>query len=182
MTPQQFCEKHNACPSGKDFAYQFSTMEEVWNKCESIDWLFWILNRTDTNYNKQKLGALFVREIWHRLKDQRSKDAIIAIEEDRLTPEIKNAAYAAYAANAANAAAAAYAAAVDTAVSVAAVAAYAANSAALDVYSAVYAGDAAYAAAADARCKIRAKQARILKNFVPNPFKAKTSDNKAEQP
>lgn len=138
MTPTQFFDQFpTACKDGKELAIKFATMAEAWDACDNPQYLLWTLAALKVSYNRQKLGAAFTREIWHLLKDDRSKAVIEAIEQDRLTDEIRHAADA-YAADAY----AAYV--VDTyAVDYSAVdAAFAAADAA--AYSAV---DAAYAAA-----------------------------------
>jgi hypothetical protein len=154
MNPIQYCEKHGACSSGKEFAARFQTMSEVWEACDNPYWLIWMVEKE--KIVTQKLAAKLVREIWHLLTDERSRAAIIAIENDCLTPGIVAAADAA-----ADAACTAYAAAADAAAD----AAYAATAA-----------DAAYAAAyAAARAAARAaaaskRQVEIIKSTIKNPY------------
>jgi hypothetical protein len=93
----------------------------------------------------QKLAAKLVREIWHLLTDERSRAAIIAIENDCLTPEI--------AAAAADAAAAA--------------AAFAAAAAAAASHATAFAAAAVRAAS---HATARKRQVEIIKSTIKNPY------------
>ena len=115
--------------------------ESAWLNCERSDWMLWLIRKLDcVELNFYKRYACFcARQNWDNLKDQRSKDGIIAAEryiEGAISRkellEARSAAYAA--ACAADAADAAYAA--DSA-------AYAADSAADSADSAAYAAAAA---------------------------------------
>jgi hypothetical protein len=146
MLVTSFIEKYKPClPSRTHMTNKgYIHMAQAWDECEDLEWLFWTCNALKLSYDKRKLAAKFVREIWDLLQDERSKAAIIAIENDCLTSELLNAAYAAYAAAAADAA---YDAAADAAYDAAADAAY---DAAYDADAADAAYDAAAAAAYDA--------------------------------
>jgi hypothetical protein len=193
MLVTSFIEKYKPClPSRTHMTNKgYIHMAQAWDECEDLEWLFWTCNALKLSYDKRKLAAKFVREIWDLLQDERSKAAIIAIENDCLTSELLNAAYAAYAAAAADAAydaaadaaydaaaAAAYDAAYDADAAdaadaaAAAAAAYAAADAAAYAAYATYAATYAAAAAADNDYStMRKKQVEILKAFIPNPFK-----------
>jgi hypothetical protein len=137
-------------------------MSEVWEACDNPYWLIWMVEKE--KIVTQKLAAKLVREIWHLLTDERSRAAIIAIENDCLTPGIVAAADAA-----ADAACTAYAAADAAYADAAAAAAAAARAAYAAAYAAAY-PDAAYAAvraAADAGSK---RQVEIIKSTIKNPY------------
>jgi hypothetical protein len=154
-------------------------MAEVWDNCDNYSWLMWMCRKSKVNSDYSKLSAKFVREIWHLLKDDRSKAAIEAVENGTLTAEIRK--QARDAANAANAAYAAYAAAANDAYADAAAAndaaaaadaaaandaAAAADAAAASTYAAAYADY-----AADAKGQLKQKFVQIIKQHIPNPFK-----------
>lgn len=67
-------------------------MEEAWEKCERVDWMLWACNKTGIQVEYGKIAAKFVREIWHLLKDERSKATIISIERGEVTYGIRIAA------------------------------------------------------------------------------------------
>jgi hypothetical protein len=58
MTPREFCRRHGACFDGVKFALKFPTMSEVWDACGRIDWLFWLISRTDMRLTPVQLNAL----------------------------------------------------------------------------------------------------------------------------
>lgn len=151
---QEFCDKHNACQEGKDWALEnCQTMDEVWQTAKP-EWLIWVAIRKGVLSDKElRLFACWcVRQIWDLLTDERSKNAIIVAEKfakgEATEEELKAAADAA----------ATYAA-----------AAYAADAYAADA-AAAYAADAAYADAATARQTSKADQAKYLRSLY-NPFK-----------
>lgn len=141
---QEFCDKHNACQEGKDWALEnCQTMDEVWQTAKP-EWLIWVAIRKGVLSDKElRLFACWcVRQIWDLLTDERSKNAIIVAEKfakgEATEEELKAAA--------ADAADAAYA----------------------DAADAAYA--AAYAAADAARQTSKADQAKYLRSLY-NPFK-----------
>ena len=75
--------KHKACPEVIEWAKQFDSLQETWNACNRIDWLFWFINQTEVNYDKElRLFACWcIRQVWHLLKDDRSKNAVIVAEK-----------------------------------------------------------------------------------------------------
>jgi hypothetical protein len=174
MTVSKFLKHQKACKEGFKWATDnCSTMQDVWDTAKP-DWLIWLATREGVCDEKMvhRFSCFCVREIWHLLKDERSKKAIEVKEKwiDGLVSdsELKDA--AADAADAADAAAAAYAAAAYAAAAADA-AAYAAAAADAAADAAAYAAaaadaDAAAAAAADAAKK---KQAKWLRdNCKPN--------------
>ena len=165
---QEFCDKHNACQEGKDWALEnCQTMDEVWQTAKP-EWLIWVAIRKGVLSDKElRLFACWcVRQIWDLLTDERSKNAIIVAEKfakgEATEEELKAAAYAADAY-----AAAAYAA--DAAATYAANA-YAAYAAAYAADAAAYVADAYAADAAAARQTSKADQAKYLRSLY-NPFK-----------
>jgi hypothetical protein len=188
---QEFCDKHNACQEGKDWALEnCQTMDEVWRTAKP-DWLIWVATRKGVLADKElRLFACWcVRQIWDLPTDERSKNAIIVAEKfakgEATEKELKAAADAAatYAANAYAAyAAATYAADAAATYAANAYATYAANAyatyaaayAAAAYAADAYAADAAAAYAADAadaaRQTSKADQAKYLRSLY-NPFK-----------
>ena len=120
MTIQEFCEKHNACREGREWALaNCNSMQEAWDKCDRPDWLIWIATRPNVLDDKTlRLFAVWCcRQIQHLMTDPRSIAAVDAAEQFAngliSKEQLKAAASAADAAYAAYAAAdAAYAAAV----------------------------------------------------------------------
>jgi hypothetical protein len=163
ITPEQFCNKFNACSEGKVFALQFPTMKEVWGKCENPRWMLWICSqlRLDLDPKALRLFACYCvrytplsngKKVWSLLKDERSKNAVRLAEkfangkatiEELL--EAKNAA----------------------------VAAAAKSRPAYAAYAAAYAAAAytyTYAYAYYTRIKAQQFQARKLHKVIANPF------------
>mgnify|MGYP005608604793 CR=1 FL=1 len=120
-----FCERHEACSAGRDFAAKFETMADVWDACERVDWLIWVYRRTVTPMDMREL-RLFAcwcvretplkdgRKVWDLLTDERSRNAVVVAERfarGEATDEERSraAASAASASAAADADAAAYA-------------------------------------------------------------------------
>jgi len=95
MTPQnevtEFCERHDACSEGREFAANFATMAEVWDACERADWLVWIYHRAVEQMDERAL-RLFAcwcvretplkdgRKVWDLLTDERSRNAVVVAE------------------------------------------------------------------------------------------------------
>ena len=140
-------------------------LETVWNTCERGDWMIWLLVNSENEVTDRELRLIAVkcaRQVQHLMKDERSINALDVAERfangEATQEELTAARDAADAAgDAADAAwAAAWAAAGD--------AADAAWAAAWDAAWAA-AGDAAWAAR-DARAA-RAKQAEIVREFIP---------------
>ena len=125
----EFCDKHDACCDGKQFAAKFATMADAWDACDRVDWLVWIYRRVVTPMDLREL-RLFAcwciretplkdgRKVWDLLTDERIRSAVVVAERfargeatDEERKQARAAAYAAYAAADADAAYAAYAAA-----------------------------------------------------------------------
>ena len=159
LTVDEYFAAHlNACPQAKEWASQFKTASEAWQKCERADWMLWMIEQDPKlakRIGKGTVVGLAVKFAERALPefekkypdDKRPREAVSAAKRWIKNPTKKNrdaanAAYAAaYAANAANAAKAAYA---------------AANAAA----------NAAYAAE-------RLWQAQAVRRAIKNPFKGK---------
>jgi hypothetical protein len=173
LTPQQFCDVTDACQEGRDFAIQFSTMKEVWDKCPNLNWLLWILERTKSPRDSQlRLFSVWCarntplqggRVTGSLLTDKRSIDAMDVAERfahGKATEEELAAARAAAWAARAAARAAAWA------------ARAAARAAARDARDAARAAAraAAWAARAAARAAARDAQLAQFKLMVDSPF------------
>jgi len=154
-------EKLNACNEAIEYVKTQESALSAWQNCERGDWMLWIAKRLNVDDKKLTLAKVMcAKQVEHLMKDQRSKDALVAclryvngeITREELNVAAAAAAYAdaaaAYAyADADDAAAYAYADA-DAAAAYAAAAAAAAAYAAASVYA--YADAAAAAADADA--------------------------------
>jgi len=161
-------EKLNACNEAIEYVKTQESALSAWQNCERGDWMLWIAKRLNVDDKKLTLAKVMcAKQVEHLMKDQRSKDALVAclryvngeITREELNVAAAAAAYADAAAAYAYAdadAAAAYAYAADAAAyayaDADAAAAYAAAAAAAAAYAAaaVYAYADAAAAAADA--------------------------------
>ena len=76
-------EHHNACSDGVEWATaNCATMQDVWDTAKP-EWLIWIATRrgTLTPQMQRKFACWCVRQIWHLLTDERSKNAVIVAEK-----------------------------------------------------------------------------------------------------
>ena len=83
MTIEQFCDTHNACGEGREWALSnCSTMAEAWDKCENPSWLIWIATRSGVFDDRTlRLFACWcARQVWHLLTDERSRNAVVVAE------------------------------------------------------------------------------------------------------
>ena len=75
---REFCQQHNACPKGRDWALaNCRDMAEVWDTARP-DWLIWIATRPGV-VDDRTLGlwaCWCVRQVWHLLTDNRSRRAV----------------------------------------------------------------------------------------------------------
>lgn len=74
---------HGACKPGLDWAVNScNTMQDVWDTAKP-EWLIWVATRrgTLTPQMQRKFGVWCVRQIWHLLTDERSKNAVIIAEK-----------------------------------------------------------------------------------------------------
>ena len=90
-TPKEFCDRHDACSEGANFALTHATMAEVWNACPRVDWLIWCMLRLGKEPDRKAL-RLFAcwcvrstpitngRTVWDLLTDERSRNAIVVAE------------------------------------------------------------------------------------------------------
>ena len=171
---------NSACNSGIKYYKSQASFKDAWLNCKRGDWMLWVAQMINVDIHQLILAKGYcVKTIYNLIKDEGSKDAVVAainfgkhlISRDELNAALytasaaandAGAAYAAnaYAANAADAVdAAAAAAAVVSAANAAAAVAAADAAAAVAVYTAdAYVADAvaAYAAnAANAAAKIK---------------------------
>lgn len=72
MKTKEFVKMYSPCKSGELFALQFEEMSDVWNKCERLDWLFYMMRKTDTIKHEEyvKLTVLFCRELIHLIPEE----------------------------------------------------------------------------------------------------------------
>lgn len=169
----EFCDKHNACSGGRDWAMTQATMAGVFDKCERGDWLMWALQKQGAldKPTSVKLACEFALRVLpiYEAKYKREEPRL-AIEAalrwlENQTEENARAAYRAAdgAYNAANSAA-------DSAYNAAYSAANSAYSAAYATNSAVYATNSSADSAADSAAESK-QQCEIIRNLVKNPWR-----------
>jgi len=84
MNIHDFLENHNACDDGATWALATgcSTIEEIWVREDlKFDWRMWIAVRVLEEKTLIKFSTRCVREIWHILPDDRSRNAVAAAEQ-----------------------------------------------------------------------------------------------------
>jgi len=82
LTIEQFCDRHDACREGREWALSnCKDMEEVWQTAKP-DWLLWIATREGVLTDKEL--RLFVvwcaRQVQHLMTDERSINALDVAE------------------------------------------------------------------------------------------------------
>jgi hypothetical protein len=85
MTITEFCDRHQACDDGREWAIGTgcTTMAELWQREDMRpEWLEWIATRTGVLTDRElRLYACWcVRQVWHLLTDDRSKRAVEVAE------------------------------------------------------------------------------------------------------
>jgi hypothetical protein len=167
------------CFDGFDYARQFTTLKEAWDRCERSDWMWWFAGKI-LPFTKE-CAVKYAHRCAEHVKDIKNNDAYGAAYTAAATYAANAATAAAYAATAANYAAAAAAntdaanaatyaaAAADACANAAAYAANAAACAANAGYAAYAANTAAYAAnyAYAAERRWQAEQIREIISFNP---------------
>lgn len=82
MTIAEFCDKHNACQDGRDWALQnCATMRAVWDRAKP-EWLIWIATRQGVLSDRElRLFAVWsARQVQHLMTDPRSVAALDVAE------------------------------------------------------------------------------------------------------
>lgn len=82
-TIESFCDRHGACLDGKKWALDnCATMRDVWERAKP-EWLVWVATRRGVVDDKTlRLFACWcVRQVWHLLKDERSRNAVLTAEK-----------------------------------------------------------------------------------------------------
>ena len=84
ITVEQFCDKHEACTEGHDWALAqgVTTMAELWKLDIRPDWRIWIATRPGVLDDRTlRLSAVYcARSVQHLMKDQRSINSIDVAE------------------------------------------------------------------------------------------------------
>ena len=114
---REFCDTHHACSEGRDWALANCTdMADAWGKLQP-EWLIWVATRNGVlNDRTSRLFACWcVRQVWHLLSDERSKNAVEVSERFANGEATREELAAAWAANSAAATSAAPAAATSAA-------------------------------------------------------------------
>jgi len=101
---QEFCERHDACKEGRDWAIEnCESMQDAWNKLQP-EWLIWVATRQGvlTDRELRLFACWSVRQVWHLLTDERSRNAVEVAERfaegNATQDELTAASYAARAA------------------------------------------------------------------------------------
>ncbi len=82
MTIEQFCDKHDACKDGRDWAIaNCESMQDAWNKLKP-EWLLWVATRKGVLSDKElRLFAVWcARQVQHLMPDPRSVAALDVAE------------------------------------------------------------------------------------------------------
>lgn len=82
MTIEEFCDKHNACPDGRNWALaNCKDMQEVWETARP-KWLVWVATRSGVLTDRElRLFAVWAaRQVQHLMLDQRSITALDVAE------------------------------------------------------------------------------------------------------
>lgn len=82
-TIEEFCRKHGACEVGREWAIaNCQNMKEAWDKLPD-EYLIWTATRKGVLTDEElRLFSVFCcREIWHLIKDPRSRKAVEAAEK-----------------------------------------------------------------------------------------------------
>lgn len=79
----QAIKELGACGAAVEDALNYKTSQELWDDCKRGDWMLWLIFHTlsNTEYVLRKLTgtkAKCIRLIQHPMKNQRSKDNILA--------------------------------------------------------------------------------------------------------
>ena len=78
MTIAEFCDLHNACREGRDWAIKnCRTMADVWQTAKP-EWLLWVATRQGVLDDRivRLFACWCVRQVWHLLTDERSRNAV----------------------------------------------------------------------------------------------------------
>jgi hypothetical protein len=109
-------EKLHACSDAREWVKTQKSAVLAWQNCERGDWMLWLAKKLNVDDKKFTLAKVMcAKQVEHLMKDQRSKDALVAclkyvngeITREELYAAAADAAAAAYDAYAAYAAAAA---------------------------------------------------------------------------
>lgn len=82
-TLSDFLDKHDACNDGRDWALATGcqTVTELWLRDDlRPDWRIWLACRTLPDNLLRKFTFRCVREVWHLLADERSRNAVEVAE------------------------------------------------------------------------------------------------------
>ena len=81
-TIAEFCERHDSCFEGRDWAIaNCRDGAEAWDKLPG-EWFVWLATREGVLDNRtlRRFGCWSVRQIWHLLTDERSRNAVEVAE------------------------------------------------------------------------------------------------------
>jgi Fe-S cluster biosynthesis and repair protein YggX len=93
MTIEEFCDKHEACQEGREWALtNCKTMQEVWHTVSEHSWLMWLAIQTGaiTDKDLRRFAVFCCRDVWHLLTDERSRNAVEVAERYIVNPRNNN--------------------------------------------------------------------------------------------
>jgi len=82
MTIAEFCDKHNACSKGREWALcECKTMDDVWRTAKP-EWLLWVATRQGVldDVTLRMFAVECARSVQHMMTDERSIAAIDVAE------------------------------------------------------------------------------------------------------
>ena len=83
MTIEQFCNKHNACKEGHDWAIaNFTSIQDAWDNATDYEYALWTVTQPGVlTYCELRLFACWcARQVWDLLTDERSRKAVEVAE------------------------------------------------------------------------------------------------------
>ena len=82
LTIDEFCDKHNACADGREWALAHcENMADAWVKLPD-DYLIWVATRPGvlTDLELRQFALWCARQVEHLMEDERSKEALNVVE------------------------------------------------------------------------------------------------------
>lgn len=81
MTLREFALQHNACQEGLEWLGE-RDLQAMWAECHRSDWMAWLLFKLgwDDARTMHLYACWCVRQVWHLLTDERSRNAVEVAE------------------------------------------------------------------------------------------------------
>ena len=82
MTIEQFCDRHNACPDGREWAKGYTSLQDVWDCGDDVEYVLWGATRPGVFDDRtiRLFTCWCVRQVWHLLTDERLRHAVEVAE------------------------------------------------------------------------------------------------------